>query len=318
MYSRFGAVFFVVQDQDTEGRSIATRPGPSVIAFAHPALVDALAVNATTVLARVHADAFDIHETGMAPALIRRHAFAVLAVSAARRASTFVCQHIPSRRFDVLPVMDVRLFEDVAVVALADIGSDARAVVTDRADGLASAPFRISVTVETCATIGRNACTVVAIEVADRLAFERNVPLVVINHTVTVLADAQTGRLADPVSFAGRVADGIAHVCGIRRRTVALTAVAHVGQHADTVLASGLANGFAEVRIIALARSVTGIAGALVRRAAVAVDAVGFADGFAESIAERTEALVASANLGCAAKAIDTAVLTDGFADVAA
>lgn len=253
--------------------------GPSVIALTNPAFLDALAVSAAAILARVHAAAFDLHEIGVTLTLARCYALTVIAILAVRHASASVSRSI--LRNNLCSESEVRI-QDESIVAFADLGRDARAVVAGRADRLASAIFRISITVETRTEIWRRARTVAAFDFADRLASKWNVSLVVINHTITVLANAEIGRLADTICFADRMTDRVARVrLRTRRWTIARIAAAHVGLHADTVLATGIANGLAEARTIAFGRLVAGVAGAFVRRGAMSIDATSFAEGFA-------------------------------------
>ena len=106
------------------------RAGPSVVAFANPAFVDALAMSAATTLACVHAGTFDFHETGVTLTLVRCHAVAVIATLATRHASTCVSRSIlrDGTRFPDSG-SDLRVFEDESVVAFADFRCDARAIV---------------------------------------------------------------------------------------------------------------------------------------------------------------------------------------------
>lgn len=187
------------------------RSGPSIIAFANPAFIVALAVSTAASLARLGAGVFDPHETDMTSTLTRCLALTVVAIFAMRYASTSVSRII-LRDNRGLRFLCSEIRKDEPVVAFADFGRDARAVAAGRTDGLASADFGVSITVETGAGIWRRACAVAAFDAADRLASERDVSTVVINHAITVLADAEIGRLADTVCFAGRLTDRLARV----------------------------------------------------------------------------------------------------------
>lgn len=269
-------------------------------------------------LARVHAGAFDLHETGMTSTLFWCLALAVIAILAMRHASASVSRFILRVNHEprsLCSEFEIWAREDESVVAFTDLGRDARAVAAGRADGLASADFRVSIAVETRAKIRGSARAIATFDAADRLAFERDVSSVVINHAITVLADAELGCLADSVCFASRVTDRIAHVgFGIYRSTIAWIAAAHVGLHANAVFAVRVANGFAEVSI-AFSRLITGVAGAFVWRRAMSIDAVSFAMGlaFVRGIG-RTIALVASTSFRCAAQTVDATLATRGFA----
>lgn len=284
--------------------------GPSVIAFASPAFADAFAVSTAAPLARVHACAFH-HETSITLAHSWCQALAVIAFLAIWHASASVSRFIfKDIRGSRVLCFKSEVREDESVVAFADLGRDARAVAAGRADGLASASFRVSIAVETHAVIRRRARAIAAFDVANRLATERNVFPVVINHAITVLADAEIRPLADPVCLAGWVTDRIARVRLIRR-TVARIAAAHVGLRADTVPATRIANRLAEARTIALGRLVAGVASAFVWRGAVSIDAISLADGLAYvPRIRRTIALVALASFWCAAEAVDAILAT--------
>lgn len=167
-------------------------------------------MSAAAILARVHAAAFDLHETGMTSTLVRCYALTVNAILAVRHASASVSRSI--LRDNLCSESEVRVRKDESIIAFADLGRDARAVVAGRADRFASAVFRISITVETRTEIRRCARTVATFDFADRLASEWDVFLVVINHMITILADAKLGRLADSICFAGRVTNRVACV----------------------------------------------------------------------------------------------------------
>lgn len=284
-------------------------------------------MNAAAAVARVHANTVDPRETGATPTLVRRHAVAVVAALATRHASTSVSRRsvrgsgrLRDSFSDYLVLLPKTLHVDESVVALAVFRHDARTVVAAGANGLAAAVRRrVPVTPEARAEIRPGAGAVAAIDVADRLACERNARPVVTSHAIAVPANAPIGRLADPVRLAGRVTDGIARVRGACRLTMALVAAAHVGLHADAVPATRHAYGLAEARsAIALGRTVTAVAGAFVRRAAVPVDAVDFAVRFAHvrkgvALGEAI-ALVARASLRCAAEAVDASCVADRLA----
>lgn len=152
------------------------RSSPSIITFASPAFVDALAVSTAAALARVCAGTFDLHETGMTSALVRCLALAVVAILAMRHASASVSRSIfGDDRGSRFLLFECEIREDEPVVAFTRLGCDARAVAAVLADGLASADFRVSIAVETRAGIRCCACAVAAFDVADRLASERTV-----------------------------------------------------------------------------------------------------------------------------------------------
>lgn len=282
MYSLLGMISFIVQNQDTQGWSIAVPSSPSVIALASPAFLHALAVSTAATFARLHADTFDLHETGMTSTLSWCHALAVIAILAMRHASASVSRFILNRESRFLcSESEIWIHEDEPVVAFTDLGRDARAVAAGRADGLASADLRVSIAIEARAEIRRSARAVAAFDTADRLASERDVSFVVIKHEITFLADAEIEPHADSVCFASRVTDRVAHV-GLKtcRSTIAWIAAAYVGLHADTVLATRVANGFAEAPIV-FGKLVTRVAGAFVWRGAMSIDAISLAEGFA-------------------------------------
>lgn len=193
--------------------------GPSIITLASSAFLDTHAMSTATTLTRVHASVFNLHEAGTASTLTWCHALAVIAILAMRHASAFVSRSILRDNRDsrfLCFESEVQVREDEPIVAFADLGRDARAIVAGRADGLASADFRVSITVETCAEIRRRACAVATFDVADWLASERDVSPVVVNHAITVFADAEIGRFADTVCFAGRMTDRVASVLRTR------------------------------------------------------------------------------------------------------
>lgn len=215
MYLLFGTIF--VQDQNAQSWLIAVQSSPSVIALASSAFVDALAVSTATALARMCAGTFDLHETDMTSTLIRCLALAVVAILAMRHACASVSRSIlKDDRGSRCLCSESEIREDEPVVAFADLGRYARAVAAVLTYGLASADFRVSMAVETRASVRRRACAVAAFDATDRLAFERDVFRVVINHAITVLADAEIRRLADTVCFADRMTDRIARVRLIR------------------------------------------------------------------------------------------------------
>jgi len=87
--------------------------------------------------------------------------------------------------------------------------------------------------------------------------------------------------------------------------------------HADTVLATWIANRLAEARMITFGRLVTGFAGAFVWRGAISIDTLSLAEGLAHvRRIRRTITLVARASFRRTAKAVDAFPVTDGVADV--
>lgn len=105
------------------------RAGPSVIAFADPAFVDAFAVRAAATLTRVLARVVAFHKTGMTLTLIRCHAVAVIAIFATGHASTSTFGSILRDRAEISFRSDSRIFEDESIVAFASPRRDARAIV---------------------------------------------------------------------------------------------------------------------------------------------------------------------------------------------
>lgn len=112
--------------------------------------------------------------------------------------------------------------------------------------------------------------------------------------------------------------DRIAHVRGKRRSTIPQFAIAYVGSDADTIPAAWITYRFAETHAI-LDRLVAGVTGAFIRRAAISVDAVGFAGRFAyvrRIVFGRTIAFVACTNFGRAANAVHAIFATNRLADI--
>lgn len=98
---------------------------------------------------------------------------------------------------------------------------------------------------------------------------------------------------------------------------IAWIAAAYIGLHADTVLATWIADGLAETRAISFGRLITGFADAFVRRGAISIDAISLAEGFAYvRRIGRTIAFVARTSSGCATEAVGAILFTDRFAMV--
>jgi len=193
--------------------------GPSVIAFASSAFLDALAVSTATTLARVHAGAFDLHETSITSTFSCCHTLTVIAILTMWHAFASVSRSVfRNNRRILYSKSEIRVHENKSVVAFANLRRNTCAVVTGRTDGLASAGFRVLVAVETYAEIRRRARAIAAFDAANRFASERNVFRVVINHAITVFADAKIGPLTNSVCFTSRMTDRVTHVFGLRTR----------------------------------------------------------------------------------------------------
>lgn len=277
-------------------------------------------MSTATTLTRVYAGAFDLHETNITSTLSWCLALAVIAILAMRQASTSIFRSIfgDNRRSRVFySKSEIRIRRNKSVVAFANLGRNTRTIVTSRADRLASANFRVSIPVETHAEIRRRTCAIATFNATNRLTSERNVFPVVINHAITILADAEIGCLANSICSASRVTDRVAHCLRIHRQTIARIAAAYVGLYADTVLATRIANRFAKARTIAFGRLVAGIAGAFVWRNAISIDAISLADrlAFIPRIGT-TIARIAHASVRCDTETVDAFLATYRLADV--
>jgi len=189
IYSLLGSISFIVQDQDAQRWPIAVQSSPSVIAFASSAFLDALAVSTASTLTCVHAGAFDFHETSITATFSCCRALTVIAILTMWHASASRSVFRNNRRI-LYSKSEIRVHENKPVIAFTNFRRDACAVVTGRTDGLASAGFRVLVAVKTYAEIRRRARAIAAFDAANRFASERNVFRVVINHAITVFADA--------------------------------------------------------------------------------------------------------------------------------
>lgn len=178
-------------------------------------------MSATTIVTCLYADTLDFHIIGVTLALVWRHALTVTAILATRYAYTSVsitlifCSVLDGdTRVQDLNIHDIHAKE--TVIAFANLRCNACAVVTHPADGHALAGFCSLVIVDARANLRCCTCAIAALDIANWLAFERHVNVIIMDHVITILANARIRRHTVSMHLASWMTNRITHVHGTR------------------------------------------------------------------------------------------------------